>query len=133
MRGSPGADLRALREGRNLTLKDLAKRAGVSFSVVGHIERGGNTTLERLDALAAAVGAEIYVAVYDPAESAPRVLNAMQSDFIDAVDSMSPNERGLLVGLAHELHEMGPELRDLLAVMVERAKSQRTRRASGES
>lgn len=51
-----GRLIRALREKQQLTVVATAEKAGIGETTVHYIERGGNTTLENLDALCSALG-----------------------------------------------------------------------------
>ncbi|MEN0066401.1 MAG: helix-turn-helix transcriptional regulator [Myxococcota bacterium] len=46
-----GAALRRRREERGLTVRDVSEATGVAYSTVAGIERGQNTTMERLEQL----------------------------------------------------------------------------------
>jgi len=55
-----GARLRALRKARGMTLRDVAKQAGVTYASVGQIENGVFIPkLETLDAIVAALGGSL--------------------------------------------------------------------------
>lgn len=120
MRGTPGHDLRALRERRDLTLKELARRAGLSFSQIAMIERGGNTTIERLDLLATALGCEMHIALYDPRESRAVVLNPEVAEAAELIAQASPTTQDLLLALASVADQVRPEVRDMLLALVKR-------------
>lgn len=120
MRGTPGPDLRALRERRDLTLKELARRAGLSFSQIAMIERGGNTTIERLDLLATALGCEMHIALYDPRERRAVVLDPEVAEAAERIALASPTTQDLLLALASVADQMRPEVRDMLVALVKR-------------
>lgn len=63
-----GEQLRRARLAAGLTQRELAERAGLSHQVVQKIEKGQNTTVETLDVLATAAGAELIVRMDGPRE-----------------------------------------------------------------
>lgn len=63
-----GEQLRRARLAAGLTQRELAERAGLSHQVVQKIEKGQNTTMETLDVLATAAGAELIVRMDGPRE-----------------------------------------------------------------
>lgn len=58
-----GARLAEARRGRGLTVRELAERSGVSYQLVSKVENGGNTTVEHLADMAAALEAELDVQI----------------------------------------------------------------------
>ena len=57
-----GAELRALREAKGLTTRELAELAGLDHSHIAKIERGTyNLRIDTLDKVASALGAEIKI------------------------------------------------------------------------
>lgn len=60
LRRAIGAQIRALRLRRGLTLREAAARCGVSFAMLGTIEKNGqNTTLDRLEQIVRGLGGEL--------------------------------------------------------------------------
>jgi len=57
-----GAELRRLRHARGLTLRDAATKAGLSYQLLGQIEKDGQaTTTEKLLDVVAALGGRLEV------------------------------------------------------------------------
>ncbi len=69
---SLGADVRATRQRRRWTTKQLAERAGLSRALVYRVERGDLSTLETYARLGAALALPIEVSFDDPRTRAPR-------------------------------------------------------------
>lgn len=58
---SIGGNLKRLREGKGLTQEGLAKRVGISQTMVAQVERGSKTlTLPTADAVCKALGCTLY-------------------------------------------------------------------------
>jgi transcriptional regulator with XRE-family HTH domain len=59
-----GKQIRAARLARGLTLREAAPRCGVSFQMLGQIEKHGqNTTLERVEAIVQGLEATVQVKI----------------------------------------------------------------------
>lgn len=63
-----GARLRELRQARDMSLSELARRAGIGKGTLSELESGRrNPTLETLYALTTALGVPLSAALHDPA------------------------------------------------------------------
>src|SRR3954447_24916324 len=77
-----GARLRAIRQRRRKTLKEVAGAAGLSESFLSQLERGRtNATIATLQRLATALGIEVSD-LFTTGASRPRVLRRHARDFV---------------------------------------------------
>ena len=85
-----GATLRAIRVRKGWRQSDLARRARVSPSLVGAVERGNasSVTLGRLRRVASALGARLDTLVRWDGADLPRLLGARHAAMHEAVGSM---------------------------------------------
>jgi transcriptional regulator with XRE-family HTH domain len=87
-----GTEIRALRKARNLTLREVAEVAGVSYQYVSDVENGqANVTLDALESILCAVGGEAVVTV---------------------VPAGQPRDMAALARLAELIPRVSPELLD---------------------
>jgi transcriptional regulator with XRE-family HTH domain len=82
-----GRVARALRRRRGWRQVDLAKRAGVSQSLIARVERGGadRLTVKTLEAIVAALGARLNLRVEWNGEAADRLLDADHASLVETV------------------------------------------------
>jgi transcriptional regulator with XRE-family HTH domain len=82
-----GRIVRAIRRRRGWRQEDLAKRAGVSQSVVARIERGAAATITptRLERVLAPLGARLIIRVDWQGEAADRLLDAEHAQLVEQV------------------------------------------------
>lgn len=82
-----GRVVRALRQRRRWRQVDLARRAGVSQSLIARVERGGagRLTLATLERILTALGARLNVRVDWNGEAADRLLDAEHAQLVEAV------------------------------------------------
>jgi transcriptional regulator with XRE-family HTH domain len=79
-----GERLRAIRQLRRLTLREVAESAGVSESFVSQLERGrSSASVATLQRLAAAVGIEISDLFAGEPQSGPRVLRRQERQLLE--------------------------------------------------
>lgn len=111
-----GALIRSRRQDRGLTLRDVAARAGVSYQLLSQIENGANTTLDRLEDLAAVLDLR-FRAVLEPREEPPVNLDlthvrpdrrAVVQRFADIISGVPRQEVDVLVHLL-EIWELRDE------------------------
>src|SRR3954464_90945 len=77
-----GERLRAIRQARRKTLKEIAGAAGISESFLSQLERGRtNATIATLQRLATALGIE-GSDLFSPGAPRPRVLHRHAGDFV---------------------------------------------------
>jgi len=95
VRAAVGAALRQHRERRGLSLDQVARRVGLGKTGVQAIETGrSGASLDRLEELAAAVGAEVVVTVRTTGET------EVASELAAAAAALSPGRRALLLRVA---------------------------------
>lgn len=96
-----GASLREARLARGLTVREAAEKAGLSYQLVSKVENGGNTTLDTLQMLAAAVGAraDVVVAMENEAEVArlPAERRELALRFLRVLPRLSLDDFDLLL------------------------------------
>ena len=82
-----GRIVRALRHRRGWRQLDLARRTGVSQSLIARIERGGagRLTIRRLEAVVEELGARVTVRVDWNGEAADRLLDAEHAALVEVV------------------------------------------------
>jgi len=82
-----GRIVRALRRRRGWRQVDLARRTGVSQSLIARIERGGaaRVTVRRLEAIVESLGARVTVRVDWNGEAADRLLDAEHAALVDVI------------------------------------------------
>jgi transcriptional regulator with XRE-family HTH domain len=98
-----GANLRALRAGRNLSVVALAERSGVARATLTKLEAGrGNPTVDTLYALADALGAALSDLIGEPGTSRVQVLRAGEGTRVTGAVSARLLDRLL----AHRLAEV---------------------------
>ena len=86
-------DIRTWRRLRNLTMEQVANRAGVSRSVVSNLENGGGATLENTLRVARALGIlDVLASALDPYRSDVGRLRAEEA-LPKRVRHRSPRER----------------------------------------
>ena len=79
--------LRREREAANLSVSELARRAGISKATVSQLESGaGNPSVETLWALATAMGIP-FAALVDEGSAAPRLVRADAATAVAAADA----------------------------------------------
>ncbi len=103
-----GARLRALRKARGMTLRDVAKQAGVTYASVGQIENGVFIPkLETLDAIVAALGGSLSLQLEaeDPLIAVSRVC--------------PPEDRALAAAVLQVLPRLGIADRRTLQLLVD--------------
>jgi transcriptional regulator with XRE-family HTH domain len=130
MQGDYGSALRRLRVANGLTLKEVEHRSGVSWSMVATIERGGNTTVETLDKVARTIGGEAFATVVSGTEQALIVAPEIAS-LLQALQEVGPDQRQLLWNLASVLDELRPEVRAMLAALVDSHQAAAAGKAAG--
>ena len=92
-----GNRVRHLRQGARLTLRDLARRSGVSAAMISEVERGAKSpTVTLLSALAEALGVSMARLVED--DSPPQAIAVMRE----------PDHRGITVGEGVAIKYLGP-------------------------
>lgn len=94
--GDYGERIRLRRKERHLTLKEVGRKVTCSYQQVANIETYKNTTVSRLDEVAAAVGLEVHIAAFDPAVEDVRVITPEQAQLLDALAKL-PARRKMLV------------------------------------
>ncbi|TML56010.1 MAG: helix-turn-helix domain-containing protein, partial [Actinobacteria bacterium] len=125
-----GERLRAVRQLRRLTLREVATAAGVSESFVSQLERGrSSASVATLQRLAAAVGIEISDLFAAEPQAGPRVLRREERQQLEwghlgrkalltpkPFHSLEVDSEELLLVLAGRIHlQLGSELLDLSA------------------
>ena len=90
-----GAALRRYRERRGMSLDQVGRRVGLGKTGVQAIETGrSGASLDRLEEVAAAVGAEVVVSVRGAGEA------GAASELAAAAERLSPERRALLLRVA---------------------------------
>jgi len=96
-----GNRLRELREGARLTQRELAERAGVDESYIGHLESGrrGLPSLTVLDTLSRALDYPLDLLLRDIGVRLPDrgELEDWQEEVLRALEALSPEERALQI------------------------------------
>jgi transcriptional regulator with XRE-family HTH domain len=106
LRTEVGPLLRAARIAQATTLRQVAPKAGISYSMLAQIERGGtNTTLDVVDAVAMALGIEIRAAVVGEGEVSapvpiPATRRALAERFLRVLPSLPDDDLDVFI---HEI------------------------------
>lgn len=78
-----GERLRAIRQGRRKTLREVAERAGLSESFLSQLERGRTSvSIPSLQRIAAALGVDVSDVFADNGAAGPRVVHRRQRELI---------------------------------------------------
>lgn len=113
-------------------MEDIGAAVGVSHQAISKIERGGNTTVARLDALADALGAEAFATVYDPAIERVLLAAPEDADLLESLQHLPPRRRMLVERLAVVAGGMSDDVVGaLLAIVAAAELKNRSRRAPG--
>lgn len=108
-----GRALRFMRHGRTLTLRDVARRAGLSAQYVQNIERGERTNVSEDAYTRLARGLEIEEAVLRDLILKARVMSALEARGLD-----SEQQAFVWRGVEQRISEVGIDLRTDLARVV---------------
>lgn len=95
-----GEQLKAMRLAQGLTLREAASRCGVSFQMLGQIEKGQNTTIDRIEAIIEGLGGGASLAVSEASEPLPESRRAIAARFLKILPNIPDEELDVFI---HEL------------------------------
>lgn len=89
-----------MRLAQGLTLREAATRCGVSFQMLGQIEKGQNTTVDRIETIIEGLGGGASLAVSEAVEPIPSDRRAIADRFLRVLPNIPPEELDVFI---HEL------------------------------
>lgn len=107
-----------------MTLQEAARRLNCTHQLISNIERGSNTTVDRLDELSTFLGLRAFVTVYDPALERVSTMTPEEAAVIDTMRALSPRRRMLVERLAMISERLSEDMVGALLALVANAEQQ---------